>query len=149
MSLPPAESDLLRQLVREVLSEVVPQTMASAAVPHAASVPATPTREVVRIASDDDLQSFARRIALASDAARAAIASGDTTFALVGDASGAVAPVLAGASVVRIDSGAVTERHVRDAASAGSSIHLGRKAVLTPLARDRARADGVEITKER
>jgi len=38
---------------------------------------------------------------------------------------------------------------VRDAAGAGRSIQLGRKAVLTPLARDRARAAGVEITKER
>ena len=149
MSLSPAESDLLRQLVREVLSEVVPQAMASAAVPRAESLAVTSTREVVRIASDDDLQSFARRIALASDAVRAAVVAGDTTFGLVRDASVVSAPVLGAASVVRIDRGAVTERHVRAAASAGSSIHLGRKAVLTPLARDRARADGVEITKER
>jgi hypothetical protein len=149
MSLSPGESDLLRQLVREVLSEVVPQAMASAAVPHAESQAAASTRELVRIASDDDLQSFARRIALASDAVRAAVIAGDTTFGLVRDASRTTAPGPEGASVVRIDRGAVTERHVRDAASTGSSIHLGRKAVLTPLARDRARADGVEITKER
>ena len=149
MSLSPAESDLLRQLVREVLSEVVPRAMASVATPDAEPVAATSTREIVRIASDDDLQSFARRIALASDAVRAAVVAGDTTFGLVRDASIATAPVPDAASVVRIDRGAVTERHVRDAASAGSSLHLGRKAVLTPLARDRARADGVEITKER
>ena len=147
MSLPPAESELLRQMVRQVLSEIVPRTMAAAGAPVAAPEPAASPREAVRIASDDDLQSFARRIAVAGDDERAAIASGATTFVLVGGLPGVSPP--AGDSVVRIDTGAVTERHVRAAASAGSSIHLGRKAVLTPLARDRARADGVEITKER
>jgi hypothetical protein len=51
--------------------------------------------------------------------------------------------------VRRIERGAVTERMVRDAARAGERLVLGRGAVLTPLARDRARADGVEIEKER
>ena len=49
----------------------------------------------------------------------------------------------------RIDKGAVTEAAVRDAARAGARLVLGRRAVLTPLARDRARAAGVEIEKER
>jgi len=49
----------------------------------------------------------------------------------------------------RIDQGAVTEAAVRDAARAGARLVLGRRAVLTPLARDRARAAGVEIEKER
>ncbi len=51
--------------------------------------------------------------------------------------------------VHRIDKGAVTEAAVRDAARAGARLVLGRRAVLTPLARDRARAAGVEIEKER
>jgi hypothetical protein len=42
-----------------------------------------------------------------------------------------------------------TEAAVRDAARAGARLVLGRRAVLTPLARDRARAAGVEIEKER
>ena len=51
--------------------------------------------------------------------------------------------------VHRIDKGAVTEAAVRDAARAGARLVLGRRAVITPLARDRARAAGVEIEKER
>jgi hypothetical protein len=51
--------------------------------------------------------------------------------------------------VRRIESGAVTERIIKAAAQAGERLVLGRAAVLTPLARDRARASGVEIEKER
>jgi hypothetical protein len=43
----------------------------------------------------------------------------------------------------------VTEAMVVSAARAGARLVLGRGAVLTPLARDRARAAGVEIEKER
>jgi hypothetical protein len=46
----------------------------------------------------------------------------------------------------RVERGAVTERVVRDAARAGERLVLGPGAVLTPLARDRARASGVEIS---
>ncbi len=55
----------------------------------------------------------------------------------------------AGSPVRRIDTGAVTERMVSEAARAGERLVLGRAAVLTPLARDRARATGVQIEKER
>jgi hypothetical protein len=54
-----------------------------------------------------------------------------------------------GPPVRRIERGAVTEKVVRDAARAGERLVLGPGAVLTPLARDRARASGVEISKER
>jgi len=49
----------------------------------------------------------------------------------------------------RIERGAVTEKVVREAARAGQRLVLGPGAVLTPLARDRARASGVKIDKER
>ena len=49
----------------------------------------------------------------------------------------------------RIEKGAVTERTVQAAASAGARLVLGPRAVLTPLARDRARSLGVPIEKER
>jgi len=55
----------------------------------------------------------------------------------------------AGPPARRIERGAVTEKAVRDAARAGERLVLGPGAVLTPLARDLARASGVEITKER
>src|SRR6516162_1626709 len=51
-------------------------------------------------------------------------------------------------SARRIERGAVTEKVVREAARAGQRLVLGPGAVLTPLARDRARASGVEISKE-
>ena len=48
----------------------------------------------------------------------------------------------------RVERGAVTEKVVRNAAQAGERLVLGPGAVLTPLARDRARASGVEISRE-
>ena len=45
--------------------------------------------------------------------------------------------------------GAVTERTVREAAADGRAAACSARAVLTPLARDQARALGVEIEKER
>jgi hypothetical protein len=50
---------------------------------------------------------------------------------------------------VRVERGAVTERTVARAAADGCRLVLGRRAVLTPLARDKARVLGVEIEKER
>ena len=51
--------------------------------------------------------------------------------------------------VVRVARGAVTERTVEKAAKAGARLVLGRGAVLTPLAREKARARGIEIERER
>ena len=47
-----------------------------------------------------------------------------------------------------IDRGAVTERTVAAAAKAGGRLVLGPRAVLTPLAREKARALGIEIERE-
>jgi hypothetical protein len=52
-------------------------------------------------------------------------------------------------TVQRIEQGAVTERMVAAAAKAGAALVLGPRAVLTPLARDKARALGVPVQKER
>lgn len=51
-------------------------------------------------------------------------------------------------AVHRHEKGAVTERHVAAAASAGARLVLGRRAVLTPLARERARACGLTVERE-
>ena len=53
------------------------------------------------------------------------------------------------ATDVRVDRGAVTERMVARAAADGARLVLGPRAVLTPLARDKARTLGVPIEKER
>ena len=50
---------------------------------------------------------------------------------------------------MRIEKGAVTERIVREAAEAGARLVLSPRAVITPMARDRARSLGVQIEKER
>jgi len=142
-SLGPDERDLLRQMVRQVLQEVVPQTMASAA-------PADD--EAVRLGTDAELDAFVRRIAALcdDDAERERIRSGVRRFRLAAPAAvGSAAPAAAPTAVVRVDKGAVTERHVREAAAQGADLVLGRGAVLTPLARDRARAADVRITKEK
>jgi len=53
------------------------------------------------------------------------------------------------AAVRRIEKGAVTERAVIAAAKAGNRLVLGPGAMLTPLAKDKARALGVPVEKER
>ena len=55
----------------------------------------------------------------------------------------------ANGTVQRVEKGAVTERMVAAAAKAGAALVLGPRAVLTPLARDKARALGVPVQKER
>jgi hypothetical protein len=52
-------------------------------------------------------------------------------------------------TVRRVEKGAVTERMVAAAARDGAALVLGPRAVLTPLARDKARALGVPVQKER
>ena len=103
--------------------------------------------ERVELRSDADLDAFVGALArrLESPDERAAILSGKVRFRLAG---GGVKEA-AGPSVIRVESGAVTERAVKEAARTGARLVLSPRAVLTPLARDRARSLGVEIEKER
>lgn len=101
--------------------------------------------ERVALRNDADLDAFVRALArrLENPRERAAILSGNVRFRLA-DALGENAP----GSVVRIERGAVTERAVKEAAKTGARLVLSPRAVLTPMARDRARSLGVEIEKE-
>jgi hypothetical protein len=90
----------------------------------------------VTISSDADLDAFVRQVLDHGDAIRA----GRLRFTLSGGGS---------AGVMRVAHGAVTERKIKQAADAGARLVLGPGAVLTPLARDKARALGVEIERER
>ena len=72
---------------------------------------------------------------------------GDGLVAVV--VKGDVGAVKAATGVVRVDRGAVTERIVKQAADAGARLVLAPRAVITPLAREKARALGVEIERER
>jgi hypothetical protein len=94
--------------------------------------------EPVSLRTDADLARFVDAVL----ANAAAIRSGALRFTLGGGGAQA-------AGVRRIERGAVTERTVNEAASAGQRLVLAPAAVLTPLARERARHLKVEIERER
>jgi hypothetical protein len=77
-----------------------------------------------------------------------AILSGRLRFRL-GATAAAASDAPNAAPVMRVEKGAVTERQVREAAEKRARLVLSPRAVLTPMARDRARSLGVEIEKER
>ena len=126
--------------------------------------PTPPPARAVRLETDADLRQFALEILRLADnpARRRDLLTGRLTFTLAGRAghtsatgdrqttgdgqrtSDGQAP-----GERRIETGAVTERAVQTAARAGQRLVLGPRAVLTPLARDRALALGVPIEKER
>jgi hypothetical protein len=114
-----------------------------------ASAPDSAVVEVVDLRSDADLDAFVRSLVrrLENPRDRMAIRSGKLRFRLGVTAAGPGAA--SAAPVMRIERGAVTERTVREAARDGARLVLSRRAVLTPMARDRARSLGVEIEKER
>ena len=101
--------------------------------------------DTVRIATDNDLDAFVRQLLrlFENPKTRADLRNGRLSFRLAG--TSASSPAVSR----RIDSGAVTERHIVDVAASGGGLILGRKAVLTPLAQEKARALGVSIQKER
>lgn len=160
------DRDALRQLVREVIRESVGDLVAAAPVPRPAPpqppppAPKAPDGPVatgplaadersrtdtVRIANDRDLDVFVRNLLrlFENPKTRADLRAGRLSFRLAG--TGAVG----GAAAKRVERGAVTERQIADIAASGASLVLGPRAVLTPLARERARALGVTIHKER
>jgi len=99
----------------------------------------------VRIDTDEDLHAFALRVLKLADNPRLRrdLIGGRVRFALARSATATAA------AVHKVDRGAVTERAVAAAAKAGARLVLGPRAVLTPLARDKARALGVPIERPR
>jgi hypothetical protein len=142
-----SDFDELRALVREVIRDVLPNGL--------------PVTETVNLSTDEELAAFVVRLLDLDPERREELRSGRKRFRLAGPVA-PPAPVAGGAEggdagagvagsspVRRIERGAVTEAVISQAARAGERLVLGRGAVLTPLARDRARASGVEIEKER
>lgn len=174
MSLTGPDSDAVRAVIREVLAELLPATGSPGPAQPAASQPApaqsvpapqpvpraAPAQpglaypvsedaqsvETVSLRTDADLGAFVRRLLhlFENPKHRDELRSGRLRFRL---APAAVPGSAQPAS--RVEKGAVTEAMVAEAAKAGARLVLGRRAVLTPLARDRARAAGVEIERER
>ncbi len=147
----PVDREELRALVREALRDALPELVAASVttMTNGTTTAPGPRVEDVRVADDADLAAFAARVLDLADDVR----SGRVGFRLAGAASAGAAPAGAAplprpAAEHRIDTGAVSERHVRAAERAGARLVLGPRAVLTPLARDRVRASGVEIVRE-
>jgi len=140
----------LRALVREVIRDVLPQGLA--------------VTETVNLSTDEDLAAFVKRLLDLDPGQREELRSGRKRFRLASPQAPSV-PAGAGQSgagsingaeragpsapLRRIERGAVTEAVLVAADRARERLVLGRGAVLTPLARDRARASGVPIEKER
>jgi hypothetical protein len=152
-----AARDLLRELLHEALANgdgrqasVPPPPVAAVLRPSTWSRPAAPGEvigdgatpgariEHVRIESDEDLARFV--LAVLDRAAE--IRDGRLRFTL-----GRGTTATTGA--IRVAHGAVTERTIKKAAEAGGRLVLGPGAVLTPLAREKARALGIDIERER
>jgi hypothetical protein len=145
-----SDADELRALVREVIRDVLPQGLV--------------VTETVNLSTDEDLAAFVKRLLDLDPGQQEELRSGRKRFRLARPQAPSI-PAGAGqvgagqsngaeragpsAPVRRIERGAVTEAVIVTAARAGERLVLGRGAVLTPLARDRARASGVQIEKER
>jgi hypothetical protein len=148
---PGVDGEAIRALVREVLAELLPANAADVAGPAQPGLAHAVTEhvesvEVVSLRSDADLAGFVMHVLhlFENPKHRDALRSGRLRFRLAASAMpGAVQPSQ------RVEKGAVTEAMVAAAAKAGARLVLGPRAVLTPLGRDRARAAGVEIVKER
>jgi hypothetical protein len=147
-------SDDAREILRELLAEALAGTNGNGVTPQVPPPPVAAVHrpstweapaggvESVSLGSDDDLNRFVRDLLTRAD--RDAILAGRVRFTL-GGAGGSRAE---GSGPTRIDRGAVTERTVAAAAKAGGRLVLGPRAVVTPLAREKARALGIEIERE-
>jgi hypothetical protein len=142
----------------EVIGER-PPAHASPGAPSAAppGVASDARVEAVSIDTDEELNRFARGLVarVENPRDRLAIHAGSLRFALrrsgeqpAAAAAASTGPQSAAVGEVRVMKGAVTERAVRAAAADRTRIVLARGAVLTPLARDCARALGVKIERE-
>ncbi len=146
-------SDDTREILRELLAEALAGTNGHGVTPHVPPPPVAAVHrpatweapaggvEQVTIGGDDDLNRFVRDLLTRAD--RDAILAGRVRFTLGGAPNGSPPP-----GATRIERGAVTERTVAAAAKAGGRLVLGPRAVLTPLAREKARALGIEIERE-
>jgi hypothetical protein len=124
----PETSQELRGLVREVLKEA----MANRAAPKQGT-------ESIRIGSDAELQAFVSR--LSSPGVIESVRAGKLRFTL-----SQTAPVSTGTGEVL--EGVISEQKISNLAAKGTLV-LGPTAVLTPLARDRARKLGLKIERRR
>jgi hypothetical protein len=149
----PRSSADLRRMVREVLQEVLPRdatvppdTRSATTATTATPTTSGPDVRRVCVADDHDLADLVTQILnLAEDPARVDdLRAGRIRFTLekADPSAAASAP-----GPIEVERGAVTERLIQRAAREQRSLLIGRRAVVTPLARDRARSLGVTIDR--
>lgn len=131
MTLKPEMSNELRHMVRDVLREVMAQRNPSNG---------SNAVESVRIANDHDLASFIARII--EPATLEKLRAGKLRFTL------GAAPAPAALASNTALTGVITEQKIEGLKGAGTLI-LAPGAVLTPLARDKARRLGLTIERRR
>lgn len=150
----------LRQLIREALADQM-STLHPAAGAFAETAPVPQIcEEIVNVGSDHELMAFVDHLLeLSKDGRmRADIAARRHVFRLAGRPSSTGGPVTTGAPgspaaagmsapPARFDCGLVTERSVNGVAAGTVKLILGKRARLTPLARDRARQRGLKIER--
>jgi hypothetical protein len=152
--------DELRTLIRATLREALGQGAAQAPKDGPPAAPAKTTNLAERlkagkpvdiaIATDDDLTRFARDVAEAASHAdpRAILLSGQARFRLTGaKPNPASAPSRSGA--FHWDKGVLSEAKLTEIARNHTRLVLGPNAVLTPLARDRAREVKLELVRQK
>lgn len=124
-------SSQLREMVREILREVVPQKTVG-----------LQTVESVRLSNDAELAAFVHRIIDKLDAVKA----GQLRFTLAAAPVSNTAP-LSNAKDGNPLQGVVTE-HMVDRLAGTGVLLLAANAVITPLARDRARKLNLRIERK-
>ena len=128
MTLTPDISNELRSMVREVLRDAMAQRGSASAV----------AVEPVRLGNDHDLAAFVAR--LMDPAVQSRIKSGALRFTL------GTAPAMPIAQAGAALTGVITEQKL-DRMGASTTLVLAPGAVLTPLARDKARRLGLKIER--
>jgi hypothetical protein len=148
----------LAMLIKEVLAEELSSLKDNGAgsSPLAKS---TVREEIVSILSDADLNAFVMKLLdKFEDKSRLQeIRQGRFIFKLAGKSGGStpiptLKPALDGAtvsssSVVDIETGFLSERHVDQLSGAVKRARLGKRVKMTPLARDRFRQRGIAIER--
>lgn len=136
MPLKPDMAQDLRTMVRDVLREVMAQ--------RGAAQGGTTAVETVSIANDHDLAAFVARVIEPGTLEK--LRSGHLRFTLGAAAHAAPAPMAAAAGPAL--TGVITEQKIDHYKGQGRLV-LGPDAVLTPLARDKARRLGLTIERRR
>jgi hypothetical protein len=139
MALNPEVSGELRSMVREVLREAI----AGRGAQGLSAV------ETVRIASDAELQAFVQR--LLDPAVQERVRSGKLRFSLSAPSGSQFSPAreAAAASSVGAPLGGVISEKTIDRHAGQQTLLIAADAVVTPLARDRARQLKIRIERRR